>query len=169
MLDDTKILYSTNTYLSYLIAKMYFAQKFFVWCSPIFDPRSVGTCHPYAQIPPSSSPLYIYSDLRRAISGNDTHCSKIEQNRTGLTTAANIYLGKKQISVAEYNIILSIIEKAPISDFRPLVYLIPLSDNIRGRLEEVPVDERANPSGVEYRLQDLSIDEFDAIEFGDIR
>ena len=36
------ILYSTNTWIAYMIAERFYRRHHYVWCTPYFDPRQNG-------------------------------------------------------------------------------------------------------------------------------
>ena len=57
---------------------------------------------------------------------------------------------------------MSTVKSADIRDFRPLFYIIPFQ-LVRDRLEPVPVDLRAHPLSVEFIIELLPRDCFDAI------
>ena len=55
------------------------------------------------------------------------------------------------------------IERAEVRDFRPVLYVIPFA-RVRGTVVDVPVEERAHPLSIEYRVEDLARDSFDMLE-----
>ena len=88
------VLYSTNTRLAHMIAKSYYADLHYVWCSPF-----AGSFNAFDRIePPSSSPLKIYRSLHDDVSGADLHSDKIRQNRNGLIRGAST---KRQAGVID--------------------------------------------------------------------
>ncbi len=155
--------YSTNTYLSHLITKRFYSSKYFVWCSPVFDPTKLDEYSPYKKIPPSSSPCKIYNVFFEDVQGGDLHSSKIEGNKIGLKKGAGIHFAKGTISENEYASIIKMIDSADINDFRPLLYLIPKA-TVEHKVIQVSVEECANPLSVEYQIENLSSDEFELIE-----
>jgi len=156
--------YSTNTYIAYNIANIYYNKTHFVWCSPIFNPARLGELDPWKNIPPSSSPFAIYNELKNAIQNDDTHNSKIRENKLGISNGANITLANGGIDANEHATILQMIEHSKLNHFRPLLFLIN-AEMVKDRIEQVPVAERANPLGIEYRIKDLKEYEFEIIEF----
>ncbi len=78
-------------------------------------------------------------------------------------TGATAHLTSGTIDVDDFARIKEIVEKADLSEFRPLIYLIP-SDKINSKLKLVPVSDSANPLSTEYLICDLKKDEFDVIE-----
>lgn len=71
---------------------------------------------------------------------------------------------KKKITELQHQLILRKIEKSSVSDYRPLLYLIP-GHLVEDKLEEVLVEDTANPLGTEYRIPNLLSHEFDILEF----
>jgi hypothetical protein len=49
-------------------------------------------------------------------------------------------------------------------DFKPLLFIIPFS-GVRGRVREVPVEQRAHPLSLEYIIESRPRSSFDSIEF----
>jgi len=160
--NENILYYSTNTYLSHWISMTYY-KTFFVWCSPVFDPSKFGEYHKFKKIPPSSSPYNIYNIFHQDVSSSDLHSSKIKENKNGLIKGATFHLEKETITQQDYARILTIIDKATISDFRPLVYVIPKS-KVENRIIDVEVESTANPLSIEYQIHDLKHDEFEVIE-----
>ena len=155
--------YSTNTYLSYFISKNFYNGNFYVWCAPVFDPTSLDHLNPLRRIPSSSSPFKIYQDLKAEIATGDLHSSKIAANRSGLKKGALIAKNDGIIDNDELTKINYIIDNAILTDFKPMLYLIPLS-LVASKVEVVPVTERANPLSEEYRIKDLKECEFEIIQ-----
>jgi hypothetical protein len=162
------LFYSANTYLSHYINKRFYKGQHYVWCSPVFDPTTLDNFHEWRNIPASSSPHDIYINSRNSTvaSGRslDRHSPFIIQNRAGIKRGARIRLDNKEITEHQYQMIMYLVENAPLSDYRPLLYVIPMSI-VNSKVEEVPLEETANPLGVEFRIACLNDDEFDALEF----
>lgn len=160
--NKSLFLYSTNTKLANFLSKEYYGGKHYVWCSPVFDPSIFSPLDSYHKIPPSSSPLDIYRTFKKDVLGNDLHSAKIEANKSGLRKGAGFALEAGIIDDNELSIILHLIDCADLDFFNPILYIIPLS-LVQKKLEEVPVDERANPFGQEYRITELIEGEFEVI------
>lgn len=154
-------LYSTNTLLSYRISKEFYKGRFYVWCAPVFetpkDPMNI-----YSKIPGSSSPYEIYKEYKRDVETCDLHSAKIESNRNGLKRGALEALKKGWIDDVELDTINQMIDKADISMFRPMLYIIQRS-MVEKELIKVPVSEKANPLSVEYKIEELTEDKFEVI------
>ena len=56
------------------------------------------------------------------------------------------------------------LDHAPITDWRPLLYVIHRA-SVETRLAVVAPDKRANPISVEWTVPDLAPDEFDVLGF----
>lgn len=154
-------LYSTNTELSYRLAKEFYNGSFYVWCSPVFEP-SKDKLNKYSRIPPSSSPYHIYTELKRAVDSQDLHCDKIRNNKAGLKKGALTSFDKGVIDEQELAKINYIIDNASIQDFKPILYIIDRKI-VENKLEIVPVEEMANPLSHEYRIAELKENEFETI------
>lgn len=156
------VLYSVCTYLAYNIAASYYEHQHFVWCSPFFSEGSAPS-YQYTN-PPTSSPARIYRDLQIGVTSDDRHNARIQQNRIGLAKGATIKHKAGVISAAQKKEILSIVQQAHTSMFRPLIYVIPYSSVIR-MIQPVSVEDRANPLSAEYMIECLSRVHFDIIDF----
>lgn len=163
-MKTTLYYFSTNTFLSYNISKLFYNSKFYVWCSTVFNPDKLSEYDIGKFTPPSSSPYKIYTGLKEEILGGDRHSAKIEQNRKGLLKGAGFALANNMINDEEFNVIKSMIEQADINSFRPLLYIIH-ADKVKGKIKMVPPNEKAHPLSEEYIIEDLKEDEFEIIEF----
>ncbi len=120
---DPLVLYSVNTLLAYFINEHYYNHEHFVWCSPFFDAKSLP---PYSFVlPPTSSPSEIYRNLHNEVEAGDLHSAKIEKNRIGILAGAAYKKSMGLISDSTERDIGSIVAAAQISDFKPLIYVIP--------------------------------------------
>lgn len=153
------ILYSANTWLAFSINERYYGGKHYVWCTPHFDRDNAGIA---TNVPPSSSPSDICRVLNADIQRNDLHSAAIERNRVGILKGASAKRASGVISPDQERDIVSILARAQLRDFRPMLYVIPWA-LITTRAIDVPIGERAHPLSVEYRIADLDRSEFDAI------
>jgi hypothetical protein len=161
---DTLVYYSTNSALSNYIAREFYRDRHFVWCSPVFDPRALERYHPDSHIPPSSSPVDIYRELQRDVDRRDGHSGKIDTIKAGLEKGAAINVSKGKIDKEDYLRIQAIINKAERIQFKPLLYVIPYHA-VENKIRKVSVEVAANPLGKEYQIDDLAAEEFHIIEF----
>ncbi len=159
---DPILLYSTNTWLAYIIAQRFYKGERYVWCTPFFDPRSLATYD--TTVPPTSSPSEIYRNLDAEVRRGDRHSAKIKENRTGILRGANYKRASGIITEEEEKDIAAIVELAEIRDFRPLLYVIPYT-LVSNLLREVPVRDRAAPLSQEYMIEKLPRRHFDILEF----
>jgi hypothetical protein len=114
--------------------------------------------------PPSSTPGDIYRELREATSRGDRHNSKIAANKAGLLKSV-VYKHKAGVVNEEQaKDIVSVVEASELVDFRPLLYVIPVSQEVSELLKEVPIMERAHPLSIEYLAEKLPGKFFDIIE-----
>jgi hypothetical protein len=76
-----RVLYSAQTWLSFVIANKYFRDLHYVWCTPYFNGTPPYALAPGAN-PPSSTPGEIAKALRSDINSGDRHSAKIDANKT---------------------------------------------------------------------------------------
>jgi len=156
------VLYSTNTWIFYMIAEHFYQQDHYVWCTPFFDPRQNGRD---VAVPPTSSPFEMYRSLFEEVSRGEQHSSKISENRIGILRGASAKRRARIITTDQERQIGAIVNKAQVSDFRPLLYVIPFS-LVCDRLREPPPEDKAHPLSAEYVIDCLPRSCFDVIEFG---
>jgi hypothetical protein len=156
------VLYSTNTWIAYMIAEKFYRKQHYVWCTPYFDPRQNGRD---AAVPPTSSPFEMYRALFAETSRGERHSAKIEENRVGILRGATAKKKARVINDDQQKEITAIVKVAIPSDFRPLLYVIP-SSVVSSRLREPPPEDKAHPLSAEYVIDALPRECFDVIEFG---
>lgn len=155
-------LFSTNPLLKFEIHRDYFGNKHYVWCSPCFDART-SYLHGVTPLPPSSNPAEIFAALRAATMDRpDFHDKNIKGWKGTLQGLALSSRSAGSITAEQEEDIVYLTENADITKWRPLLYVINRAA-VAGRLQTVPVPERANPSVAEYQLADLLPEEFDII------
>lgn len=163
-LPKNLLFYSANSYLSFLVNRRFYGGQHYVWCSPTFNPTTLDELNPLRNIAISSSPHHIYANYRDSAKSGDTHSDLIKQNKRGIKRGAAAMLAANRIDQNQYQMIIYMVNHAQLSDFRPLLYLIP-ANLIEKKLNVVSAKQAANPLGPEYRIFDLLDTEFDAIEF----
>lgn len=159
-MDDPLILYSTNTWLAFAIAERYYNHLHYVWCSPFFSPRPDIVS---VAMPPTAIPGEIYESLGREVKAGDRHSAWIEKNKVGILRGASAKKLASVISHQQETDIASIVELSQVSDFRPLLYVMPFAQ-VRHLVREVPPAERAHPLSIEYRIEVLPTHLFDVIQ-----
>lgn len=157
---NSKLLYSTNTYLAYQISHNYFGDTHYVYCTSDFG--CPGLTSRLESNPATSSPFKIYWDLQTAVNDGDRHNAKIASNRIGLREGANAMFAAGIISEAQRDEILAIVERAETRDFKPLIYIMAY-DVVKDLLTPVPIEEKAHPLSEEYIIPSLSGDLFEVI------
>jgi hypothetical protein len=155
------ILYSTNTWLSYIIAEKYYGGVHYIWCTP--HAQTNGQGHFDITTPPTSTPVEILKSLHTEVEGGDRHSSKIRENKVGLLRGATIKKGLGVINEYQEEEIKAIVESAEIRDFRPLLYVMPF-DKVAHLLKNIPIADRAHPLSVEFVIEELPRNLFDVIE-----
>ena len=157
------VLYSTNTWLAYDIAELFFGGEHYVWCTPHFSPRSAP---PYASVPPTSCPSALYRSLAAEVRAGDRHSLKIRDNRTGILRGVEARRQDGMIDERDLEEIKEMVKGASVADFRPLLYVIP-HDRVAPLVERVPVTDRAHPLAEEFVISRLPRTSFDVIDFED--
>ena len=160
-MSEPLFLYSTNSRLAYLVAKRYYDDLHYVWCSPNFDATS-STILDFTN-PPSSTPKAIYHNFLRDVNSNDQHSALIAQNRMGVSSGAIAKLRQGKITRSQKNDILTMASAADVQMFRPLLFVIPYC-TVKHLLKKVPLGERANPLSLEYKIEKLPRAFFDVIQ-----
>ncbi len=161
-MSEPLILYSTNTWLSYIIAERYYVSEHYVWCTPYFDASSLPAYN--STTPPTSTPSEIYYTLLEEVRRGDRHSIKIQENKIGILQGATYKKEAGIITEQQEKDIATIVDIAETRDFKPLLYIIPYG-HVADILKEVPVEDRAHPLSVEYVIECLPRNCFDIIEF----
>lgn len=151
------LLYSVGTQLSYTIAKHYYGNVHFVWCSTNFN--LLGQ-------PPTSNPATICRRYLEQLSTGDRHMIDNERNMVGVLNGARAKRKSRVITRSEYNNIRSIVNCSYYKDFFPVLYIID-SEKVKDRCIEVATEDKASDDSIEYRIEDLKEGEFDVIFFKD--
>jgi hypothetical protein len=86
----------------------------------------------------------------------------------GLLKGAKIKLERGGITLQEWDVIRDVINHASVADYRPLLYVIGY-EAVKNDLLEVPVEQRAHPLSVEFRLEKLRRDQFEVLELPRMR
>ena len=150
------------TYLAYNINLQFYGGLHYTWCTPYFG-SDLGS--PVFTVPPSSSPLQIYYDLKREVEGGDLHGTIIKVKRLGIRRGADAMYKRHKITVEQKDEILAICKIATPEHFRPVLCVLPKSE-ILPYVQTVPVKSRANPLSQEYIVADVPTNSFDVIKFG---
>jgi len=151
-------LYSIGTHLSYKIAKRYYKNIHYVWCTTEFNsPKQ----------PPTSNPSKICKRYLEQIATGDRHTEEIKNNLAGILRGAQAKFELGVIDKKVYNEIKGIVSVAEYESFFPVLYIID-SRKVKNRCEEVAVKDKASDTAVEYRVADLKEDEFEVIFFREI-
>jgi hypothetical protein len=157
-LAEPLILYSTISRLAYLIAKRYYNNVHYVWCAPVREADAFDTLNP-----PSSDPLSIYWSWLEDVVRNDDHSSKIADNRRGLILGATVKEGHGVIDEHTRGLIEGIVNRASISDFKPLFIAMPYQ-LVRNLLVVPSFASVASATSQEYIIEALPRTSFDIME-----
>lgn len=157
-INNNPFLYSVGTHLAYKIAKRYYNNIHYVWCTTAFNsPKQ----------PPTSNPSRICSRYLEQIKTGDRHTKEIKNNITGILRGARSKLDSGVINKKEYYEIRSIVSAAEYESFYPVLYIIK-SEKVADKCIEVLKADKASDEAVEYRIDNLMENEFEAIFFKDI-
>ena len=155
-------LYSTHTFLKQHICLRYRSDLHYVWCSEDFDSAKVAAYAPGSLLPPSSNPASIYRNLVADVVRGDMHSDKIRSQQASLIKLAIQWEAKGEISRQDKVDIAYMVKNAPISNWRPLIFVIHRAA-VQSRLQLVPMNKRAGLAD-EFIIPDLHRSEFDMIE-----
>lgn len=156
--DKTPLLYSVGTQLAYQIAKNYYGNVHYAWCTSEFSD---------IMQPPTSNPSKICQRYLDIITKGDRHATDINSNIVGILRGAKEKYKRKIITKEQYEDIMAIVAHAKYENFFPMLYIIQ-SEKVKHKCKEVPTSDKASDDSVEYLIDDLRTDEFDAIFFQDI-
>jgi len=156
------LLYSTNTYLKFVVHREFRKNSHFVWCSEYFDAKARSAFEAGAGLPPSSDPAAIYRQLKRDVEQRDAHSAKITSQKAVLNRLAIEWERNGEITTEHKAEIAYMVRHADFADWRPLIYVIPRAA-VETRLALVPIEKRASHDR-EYVVPDLQRNEFDIIE-----
>lgn len=146
--------FSCVTQLAHKIAKEYYEDMHYVWCSPKFGSDN----------PPSSTPKTIFCRLEEDICGNDKHSDAIKRNKMGLRKGAKQKCHDGVITTEVQKEILKIVSKAQLTDFSPLIFVISY-DQVASLVKKVDPAKRADPFSEELLIEKLPGSDFGVIAF----
>ena len=159
-MKEPRILYSTNTLLAYRISKKYYDDVHYVWCAPEFgSPPIVGGV---VGNPPTARPLHRYRLLQVESQAGDLHSALIAEQKSGLRKGAEEKLNAHIIVTTERDEILQVVDSAPLSEFKPLIYIM-VFDDVKLLAKRVAVAKRAHPLSEEYIIEALPGDAFEIL------
>jgi hypothetical protein len=155
-------LYSVNPWLVWHVCERHRNGKHVVWCSEVFDARHEGRLAASRFVPPSSNPAELYGQWRQETERGDRHSGLINRVSNKLVGLATTWQENGEIAEADLQEITYHCLNGRMEVWRPLLYVIDRRA-VATRLTLVPPDERAG-FGNEYRLGDLTRQEFDTLE-----
>jgi hypothetical protein len=157
---NTLFLFSTNSWLAFVIAEEYYEGSHFAWVSPIFDTSMIPERR--MTTPPTSTPKEIYLSLLEEVSRGDRHSAKIAQIRRGILRGAEIKHQRSEISDKALMEIKQVVSATEIWDYRPLLYVIAYPQ-VKDLVSAVPIKKRAHPLSQEYVIESLPNSCFEAL------
>jgi hypothetical protein len=155
------LLWSTSNRVVHFVSSRYLGRHY-VWCTPVFEGRAVARYAPGFTQPASSDPATIYRNLLEAVRTSDEHNPDMVRQKTTLSGLALKLSTDGEISFDTAAEIVAYLDAAHISDWKPLIYVIPYA-GVRARVEAVPRAERASAE-MEYVIPNLGSAEFEIIE-----
>ena len=114
------ILYSATSQLAYNLGQKFYGGIHYVWCAPRPETDRYGFLNP-----PSLDPISIYWRFHADIKAGDEHSAQIDQNRRGLIRGASVKEQQGVIDQPARELIEAVVKRAPLSDFSPLLFVIP--------------------------------------------
>lgn len=156
------LLYSVNPWIKYHIQVRFRNDSHYVWCSEQPDSRTADKNTLASLVPPSSNPVEIYADLASAVKRNERHHAKIVGVKATYTTLAASWVADGSLSSDDRDELVYLLEHAEISQWRPIMYVIPRSA-VAAKMRTVHPSKRAG-IGMEYIIDGLSGNEFDLLE-----
>lgn len=152
------LLYSAGTALAYRIAKDYYNNEHYVWCTESFDA---------ALQPGTSNPRTLCSRYLEQILKSDRHAVEINNNKAGILKGASEKLKNGIITPEQFIEISTLVACAKNEDFYPVLFLIN-KKAVKKRMIIVNPNDKASNSSIEYIVPDLKRNEFELIRFKDI-
>lgn len=159
--EAPSLLWSCGNRVTHYVAETFF-RKHYVWCSPTFDASAIERYKTgYAQ-PPSSDPVSIYRDLLDGVRRRDEHHALVKRHKTTLRAVILDFFTARHLTPAAAREAISYLESTAITDWIPIIYVIPFGP-VSDRVLSVPRKDRASWSP-EYVIRDLQSTEFSVIE-----
>lgn len=152
------VLYSVGTHMVYKIAKLYYQDVHYVWCTTQFNSRKQ---------PPTSNPATICRRYLEQIIWGDRHADELAKNIAGILRGADAKLKSNIITAKTHKQIQEIVALAEYKDFLPVIYVVN-SRKVKGKCLEVSLPERASDESVEYKVETLRREEFQIIFLADV-
>ena len=157
------ILYSTNVFMKYFVAKNFYKDRHYVWCSDVFDSSTAPLYSSASLVPPSSDPCALFHRLKDDVKQRDSHSEKIVKQKSSLKARAVKREEDGTITREHKQEIVYYVDEADWSWWRPVIYLIPRGSIADARVKLVPHARRAG-FGPEYIIEDLHGSEFDILD-----
>ena len=148
-------LYSTMTELAYKVAKEFYNGTQYAWCATEFNAVTQ---------PATSDPAELCNASLKQISRQDRHATQIDRNKVGILRGAEKKLRDGVVNEEQYKYIQQLIEVSEYKDYMPIIIVV-ISSKVKIKCKEVPIENRASDSSIEYIIDDLQEGEFLAIHF----
>jgi hypothetical protein len=162
-MDDTQLLFSTNTFLGLYIAKKFYGNRHYIWFTTSFHDSSQ---------PKTSDPLCRCQMLLKTIATQDTHDEFLENIRIGMERGAQTKLDASAISKDESLKIRALIDKsrdeACIRDWCMPIVVITTWSEVKQFRVPLPADKKASSSSIEILCNEVPRSVFDIFNLEDI-
>lgn len=154
----TPFLFSVGTIFSYTIAREYYRDVHYVWCtSKFFDPSQPLTSNPYL-----IARQYLWIAKKP-----DIHTDRVNQQKKGLLAGAKAKFDAGVIDLKTRDMIGQMVNLMKYRDFRPVIYIVN-TRSVIDRCVEVPQAHKASKDSEEYIISDLKVGEFEIINFANL-
>lgn len=145
-----QLYYSTQALLTHKIVEDYYHSVFYLYVARSF----------YSRNPASASPYQIYTWLSEISRGDDRLHPKYLDLVQTLKWVANEKEKSRVITRWQKRKIVRLIETTGTRSFRPLIYVIPKTAALAGRVILPDAADLTNLDSEEYRFEDLKLSEF---------
>ena len=156
--NSKPFLYSAVTSMAYKIAKDYYGNVHYAWCSTSFNSK---------EQPPTSNPATLCERYLKIITTGDRHAREIIDNKAGILKGAKIKLDRGIIDKKIFNEIRALVAASKYVDYYPIIYVVN-SRKVKERYLDIPIVEKASDKSEEYLIEDLQENEFQVISLSDI-
>ena len=162
-LDETQLLFSTNTYLGLYIAQRFYKKNHYLWFTTAF--------HNVSQ-PKTSDPLCRCQMLLDTIATKDTHDEFLEKIRIGMERGVQSNLKASIITEEESLQIRALIDlsrqELSIRDWCMPIVIVTTWSKVKPYNVKLSSDKMASSSSIELLCQNVPRSAFDVINLEDI-
>lgn len=162
-MDDTQMLFSTNTFLGLYIAKKFYGNKHYLWFTTSF--------HESDQ-PKTSDPLCRCQMLLKTVATCDTHDEFLENIRMGMERGAQTKLDASTITKEESLQIRALVHNSRseenIRNWCMPIVVVTTFGAVKDFVIPLSADKKASSSSIEILCSDVPRAVFDVVNLEDI-